>query len=61
MLKELAKDKFFIHKPNLRSLYGVITLMDKSYKNAREFFIDTTYNTLLIVPLRETKLFLKNH
>ncbi len=53
MLKELAKDKFFIHKPNLRSLYGVITLMDKSYKNAREFFIDTTYNTLLIVPLRD--------
>ena len=53
MLKELAKDEFFIHKPNLRSLYGVITLMDKSYKDAREFFFDPTYNTLLIVPLKD--------
>ena len=38
VLKELSEDKYFIHHPNLKSLNGIIELMDESYKDAKNFF-----------------------
>jgi len=51
MLEELSNDKLFIHKPNLRSLQGVIDLMDESFVDAQKYFNKPTYNTLILVPL----------
>ena len=53
MLKELSEDDFFIHKPTLESLQGIIDLMDESYEDAERYFKSPTYKTLILVPLRD--------
>ena len=53
VLKELSQDKYFIHHPNLKSLYGIIELMDESYKNAKTFFSQPSYNTLVVIPIKD--------
>ena len=37
VLKALAKDKYFIHKPNLKSLNGIVNLMDESTRILKNF------------------------
>ena len=53
VLKELSEDKYFIHHPNLKSLYGIIELMDESYKDAKTFFSQPGYNTLVVIPIKD--------
>ncbi len=53
VLKELSKDKYFIHYPNLKSLYGIIELMDESYKDAKNFFSQPSYNALVVIPIKD--------
>jgi len=53
VLKELSQDKYFIHRPNLKSLYGIIELMDESYKDAKKFFSQPSYNTLVVIPIKD--------
>ncbi len=53
VLKELSEDKYFIHRPNLKSLNGIIELMDESYKNAKTFFSQPSYNTLVVIPVKD--------
>ena len=53
MLKELSEDKFFIHKPTLESLQGIITLMDESFIDSKEYFENPTFKTLILLPLRD--------
>ena len=53
MLKELSKDPLFVHKPKIKSLYGVVKLMDKSYNDAILFFKKPKYKTLLLVPIND--------
>ena len=53
VLKELSQDKYFIHHPNLKSLYGIIELMDESYKDAKKFFSQPSYNTLVVIPIKD--------
>ncbi|MFL2679875.1 MAG: alpha/beta fold hydrolase [Alphaproteobacteria bacterium] len=53
ILRQLSKDPFFIHKPNLESLYGIIKLMDHSYKITRGYIVNPSYNTLILVPIKD--------
>ena len=53
ILKELSEDKYFVHQPNLKSLNGIIKLMDESYKDAKTFFSQPSYNTLVVIPLKD--------
>ena len=53
ILKELSEDKYFIHHPNLKSLNGIIELMDESYKDAKTFFSQPSYNTLVVIPIKD--------
>ena len=53
MLKKLANDKYFVHQPNFKSLYGIIELMDKSFTNAEIFFEKSDYRTLLLIPIKD--------
>ena len=53
MLKELSEDNFFIHKPNLKSLQGMINLMDESYEDAVKYLNNPSYRTLILVPLKD--------
>ena len=53
VLKELSEDEYFIHRPNLKSLYGIIELMDETYKDAKTFFSQPSYNTLVIIPIKD--------
>ena len=53
VLKELSEDKYFIHQPSLESLNGIIKLMDESYKDAKTFFSQPSYNTLVVIPLKD--------
>ena len=53
ILKELSEDKYFIHQPNFKSLNGIIKLMDESYKDAKTFFSQPSYNTLVVIPLKD--------
>ncbi len=53
VLKKLAEDQFFIHKPNLKSLNGIVTLMDKSYKYAKHYIDKPKYQTLIMVPIKD--------
>lgn len=53
VLKALANDKYFIHKPNFKSLKGMVDLMDESYKDTEEFFSQLHYRTLIILPLKD--------
>lgn len=53
VLKALAKDKYFIHKPNLKSLNGIVELMDESYKYTKEFLNQLPYRTLIILPIKD--------
>ena len=53
VLKELSEDRYFIHQPNLKSLNGIIKLMDESYKDAKTFFSQPSYNTLVVIPLKD--------
>ena len=53
VLKALAKDKYFIHKPNLKSLNGITELMDESYKDAEKFLNQIPYRTLIMLPLKD--------
>ena len=53
MLEELSKDNFFIHKPTLESLQGVIDLMDESYKDAKNYLKNPAYKTLILIPLKD--------
>ena len=53
MLKELSKDKFFIHKPSLESLRGIIKLMDESFLDAKKYFKNPAFKTLILVPLKD--------
>ena len=51
MLKQLSKDKNFIHKPYLESIYGITKLMDLSFENTKIYLRKPSYNTLIILPL----------
>ena len=53
MLKKLSEDKYFIHKPSLESLQGVIDLMDESFLNARKYLEDPPFKTLILIPLKD--------
>ena len=53
ILKELSEDKFFIHKPTLESLQGIITLMDESFIDTKEYLENPTFETLILLPLRD--------
>ena len=53
VLKALANDKYFIHKPNLESLNGIIDLMDESYKDTEKFLNQIPYRTLIMLPLKD--------
>ena len=53
VLKALAKDKYFIHEPNLKSLNGIVELMDESYKYTKEFLNQLPYRTLIILPIKD--------
>lgn len=53
ILKELSKDKFFIHKPSLESLQGIIDLMDESFLNTKKYLQDPPFKTLILIPLRD--------
>ena len=53
ILKELSEDKYFIQQPNFKSLNGIIKLMDESYKDAKTFFSQPSYNTLVVIPLKD--------
>ncbi len=50
MLKELSKDKLFIHEPKLRSMNGIVKLMDESFIYAKNYFNNLKSRTLLIIP-----------
>ena len=53
ILKALAKDKYFIHKPNLKSLNGIAELMDESYEDTKNFLDQLAYRTLIILPVKD--------
>ena len=53
VLKALAKDKYFIHKPNLKSLNGIVDLMDESYEYTEKFLNQVSYKTLIILPMKD--------
>jgi len=53
VLKELSEDRYFIHHPKLKSLNGIIELMDESYKDAKTFFSQPSYNTLVVIPIKD--------
>ena len=53
ILKALAKDKYFIHKPNLKSLNGIAELMDESYEDTEKFLDQLAYRTLIILPVKD--------
>ena len=53
MLKTLAKDPYFVHNPNLRSLYGIIELMDESYEHTKIFLTKNNYPTLFLIPIKD--------
>ena len=53
MLKELSEDPFFVHKPKIESLYGVVKLMDQSYNDAILFLKKPSYKTLLLIPIND--------
>ena len=53
ILKSLAKDKYFIHKPNLKSLNGIAELMDESYEDTEKFLDQLAYRTLIILPVKD--------
>ncbi len=50
MLKEFSNDPSVISKPTLKSLNGIVELMDKSYLYSYEFFTNPIYDTLIIIP-----------
>lgn len=51
MLKKFSEDPNVIHKPTLKSLNGIIELMDKSFEDAKFFFANPYYDTLIIIPI----------
>ena len=51
MLKTLSEDPFFIHKPSLKSLNGVVDLMDNSYIDFKKYMKNPNYDTLILVPI----------
>ena len=53
VLKALSKDKYFIHKPNLKSLNGIVDLMDESYEDTEKFLNKVPYRTLIILPVKD--------
>ena len=53
ILRQLSKDPFFIHKPNLESLYGIIELMDYCYEVTKDYLLNPSYNTLILVPIKD--------
>ena len=51
MLRQLSKDKYFIHEPNLESIYGITELMDLAFKSTKVYLKNPSYDTLIILPL----------
>ena len=51
MLEEYSNDPKVVKKPNLKSLNGIVKLMDKSYKYAENYFLNPNFKTLVLVPL----------
>ena len=51
MLKKFSEDPKVVHKPTLKSLNGIIELMDKSFEDAKVFFSNPHYDTLIIIPI----------
>ena len=51
MLKKLAADEFFVHKPTLKSLQGIIDLMDESFIDSKHYLQNPSYDTLILIPL----------
>ncbi len=51
MLREFSNDPLVIHKPNLKSLNGVVNLMDQSFHDTKEYFSNPKFPTLLIIPM----------
>ncbi len=53
MLKRLSEDKLFIHEPTLRSLQGIVDLMDESFIDFKEYLKEPIYDTLILIPIRD--------
>ncbi len=51
MLKQLSRDHYFIHKPTLESLNGIIKLMDRSFYDSMNYLKNPSYDTLMIIPI----------
>ena len=51
MLREYSNDPLVIGKPNLRSLHGVVNLMDQSFRDIKEYLLKPKFPTLLIIPM----------
>ena len=51
MLREYSNDPLVIGKPNLRSLHGVVNLMDQSFRDTKEYLLNPKFPTLLIIPM----------
>ena len=53
MLKQFSSDSNVIHKPTLKSLNGIIKLMDKSFIEALTYLKNPRYETLIILPMKD--------
>ncbi len=50
LLLELSRDKYFIHEPTLRSMNGIVDLMNNSYNDARNYLKNPNNKTLIVIP-----------
>ena len=50
LLLELSKDEYFIHEPTLRSMNGIVELMNNSYNDARNYLKSPNNKTLIVIP-----------
>ena len=50
LLLELSKDEYFIHEPTLRSMNGIVDLMNDSYNDARNYLKSPINRTLIVIP-----------
>ena len=50
LLLELSKDEYFIHEPTLRSMNGIVDLMNTSYNDARNYLKSPNNRTLIVIP-----------
>ena len=51
MLKEFSSDSYVVHNPTLKSLNGIIKLMDRSFIETSTYLKNPNYETLIILPI----------